>query len=316
MTTGASRVGLPRQVAGARPGPGLRCGRQANIANILARIFQRASQETDDVDFAHALTAVALAEGGLRGAGGDPGPGGPQSWGPFQFFWGGGMGNTFQQWLSEREARDVPTNEAQLSALDVDLALDFYISRAVGFYRRGQARDLPNVLAIVGGGHNTNALNVPRLRADYEKAWRAWNAGEFEGGNSVPAGPPRVEELEQENPHLRQQAADWQAARRQVGQDPFEWPAFRAHLIALRAPDPGPVAYDGFTRMDGDEEPPRRPIEEAEQENPHLRSQLAAWQAARRDLEQDPFDYPSFRAHVVALGAPDPGPLELTGFRG
>lgn len=316
MTTGASRLELPRQVAGARPGPGLTCGRAANIANILARIFLRASQETGDVDFAHALAAVALAEGGLRGAGGDPGPNGPQSWGPFQFFWGGGMGNTFESWLSQREGRDVPRNEAQVRALDVDLALDFYISRALTFYRVGRARDWSNVLAIVAGGHNSNAVNVPRLRADYEKAWREWNAGGFEGGNSAPVTPPRIEELELLNPHIRQQAAEWQAARRQVGQGPFEWPAFQAHLIALRAPDPGPMAYPGFSRTDGEQQPSLRPVEDAEQENPHIRSQVATWQAARRHLEQDPFDYPSFRAHVVALGAPDPGPLELTGFRG
>ena len=60
--------------------------------------------------------------------------------------------------------------------------------------------------------------------------------------------------------------------------------------------------------------PPR--IEELEALNPHIRQQAAEWQVARRRLEQDPFDYPSFRAHVVALGAPDPGPLELTDFRG
>jgi hypothetical protein len=127
--------------------------------------------------------------------------------------------------------------------------------------------------------------------------------------------PPTLEELERQNPHIRQQAAEWQSARRQVGQDPFEWAAFRAHLIALRAPDPGAVAYPGFGRTGGGQTRDLRPIEDAEAENPHIREQIATWQAARRQLEQDPFDYPSFRAHVVALGAPDPGPRELTGFR-
>ena len=78
---------------------------------------------------------------------------------------------------------------------------------------------------------------------------------------------------------------------------------------------PRPLPYDGFGRTDGGEQPRRRPIEDAEQENPNIRAQIDIWQATRRRLEQDPFDYPSFRAHVVALGAPDPGPLELTGFR-
>lgn len=111
------------------------------------------------------------------------------------------------------------------------------------------------------------------------------------------------------NPNLRRQMLDWQAARRQLGQDPHDWAAFRAHLIAVGAPDPGGHEADGFR------EGARRSIEDVERENANIRSQLATWQAARRQLGQDPFNYAAFRAHVVAIGAVDPGPQEFVGFR-
>ena len=50
---------------------------------------------------------------------------------------------------------------------------------------------------------------------------------------------PTLEELGEENPNLPQQAAEWRDARRNAGEDPDDWEAFREHVQAIRAPDPG-----------------------------------------------------------------------------
>jgi hypothetical protein len=163
---------LPPQLAGARPTPGLRTAPGASIANILARIFTRARAETSDKGYGEALSALALAEGGMTGKPGDGG----RSWGPFQFYWGGGQGNAFQTWLGEPD-----TGRAQQQALDVDLSLDYYVMRAYRFYQVGLQQGRRNVLAIVSGGHNTNAIGGPE-QAVYEDAWRRWNTGSFDGG--------------------------------------------------------------------------------------------------------------------------------------
>lgn len=51
-------------------------------------------------------------------------------------------------------------------------------------------------------------------------------------------------------------------------------------------------------------------------QNPNLRAQYDEWRAAREQAGQDPTDYQSFRQHVISLGSPDPGELEIDDFVG
>jgi hypothetical protein len=45
--------------------------------------------------------------------------------------------------------------------------------------------------------------------------------------------------LEAANPNIRHQYVDWNVLRVQAGEEPFNYQAFRQHLIAIGAPDPG-----------------------------------------------------------------------------
>jgi hypothetical protein len=51
-------------------------------------------------------------------------------------------------------------------------------------------------------------------------------------------------------------------------------------------------------------------------ENPNLRQQYDEWRELRGQNGEDPTDYQSFRQHVLALGAPDPGEQEIDDFVG
>jgi hypothetical protein len=46
-------------------------------------------------------------------------------------------------------------------------------------------------------------------------------------------------DLEQQNPNIREQYDTWRSERRAKGEDENDWAAFRAHLMAIGAPDPG-----------------------------------------------------------------------------
>lgn len=50
------------------------------------------------------------------------------------------------------------------------------------------------------------------------------------------------------------------------------------------------------------------------QNNPDLQEQYETWLALRDERGEDPSDYAAFRRHVIALGAPDPGPDEPEDF--
>ena len=58
------------------------------------------------------------------------------------------------------------------------------------------------------------------------------------------------EELTADNPNLRGQYDEWRDLRSQKGEDPTDYQAFRQHVIALGAPDPGESEIDDFV---GDE---------------------------------------------------------------
>lgn len=57
---------------------------------------------------------------------------------------------------------------------------------------------------------------------------------------------PTIDDLRARNPYLREQTAEWQAARIGNGEDPHDYAAFRRHLIGVYAPDPGPLEFIGF----------------------------------------------------------------------
>jgi hypothetical protein len=46
-------------------------------------------------------------------------------------------------------------------------------------------------------------------------------------------------ELAEDNPNLQSQSDEWRSARSANGEDPDDWGAFREHLMAIGAPDPG-----------------------------------------------------------------------------
>ena len=51
-------------------------------------------------------------------------------------------------------------------------------------------------------------------------------------------------------------------------------------------------------------------------ENPNIRDQYDEWRGQRSQNGEDPTDYQAFRQHLVDIGAPDPGELEIDDFVG
>ena len=49
-----------------------------------------------------------------------------------------------------------------------------------------------------------------------------------------------------DNPNFMDQLNEWQSVRSERGEDPMEWNAFRDHLMAIGAPDPGFVPTNEF----------------------------------------------------------------------
>ena len=57
-------------------------------------------------------------------------------------------------------------------------------------------------------------------------------------------------DLSAANPNLRQQYDEWRELRSQNGEDPTDYQAFRQHVIALGAADPGEQEIDDFVGDD------------------------------------------------------------------
>jgi hypothetical protein len=53
-------------------------------------------------------------------------------------------------------------------------------------------------------------------------------------------------DLESDNPNISQQAQEWKQARRENGEDPNDYQAFREHVMAIGAPDPGEEEPEDF----------------------------------------------------------------------
>lgn len=56
-----------------------------------------------------------------------------------------------------------------------------------------------------------------------------------------------LHELAADNPNIQQQYEEWCALRAERGEDPSDYQAFRQHLIAIGAPDPGEEEFEDFT---------------------------------------------------------------------
>jgi hypothetical protein len=52
--------------------------------------------------------------------------------------------------------------------------------------------------------------------------------------------------LVEANPSIEEQVREWQEQRRANGEDPNDWAAFRQHVQALGAPDPGEDEPEDF----------------------------------------------------------------------
>jgi hypothetical protein len=46
-------------------------------------------------------------------------------------------------------------------------------------------------------------------------------------------------DVEQQNPNIREQYDTWRSERSRNGEDENDWNAFRKHVMAIGAPDPG-----------------------------------------------------------------------------
>jgi hypothetical protein len=57
-------------------------------------------------------------------------------------------------------------------------------------------------------------------------------------------------DLMAQNPNLRQQYDEWRELRSQNGEDPTDYKAFRQHVMAIGAPDPGEQEIDDFVGDD------------------------------------------------------------------
>jgi hypothetical protein len=53
-------------------------------------------------------------------------------------------------------------------------------------------------------------------------------------------------DLEADNPSITQQLEEWRRQRAANGEDPNDYAAFRQHLLAIGAPDPGEEAPEDF----------------------------------------------------------------------
>ncbi len=60
----------------------------------------------------------------------------------------------------------------------------------------------------------------------------------------------RLEELRRANAQIEEQMEQWKKQRYANGENPLDWAAFREHLLAIGAPDPGESAPDEFYRWD------------------------------------------------------------------
>jgi hypothetical protein len=64
------------------------------------------------------------------------------------------------------------------------------------------------------------------------------------------------DDMTAQNPNIRQQYDEWRELRSQNGEDSTDWDAFRQHVMAIGAHDPGMVPPDDFVGDDWKAEHP------------------------------------------------------------
>ncbi len=57
-------------------------------------------------------------------------------------------------------------------------------------------------------------------------------------------------ELSEQNPNIRAQYDEWRQLRSERGEDPTDYQAFREHVMAMGAPDPGEREIEDFVGDD------------------------------------------------------------------
>lgn len=66
------------------------------------------------------------------------------------------------------------------------------------------------------------------------------------------------QDLQAENPNIRSQYDEWRQQRTNNGEDPTDYQAFRQHVTAIGAPDPGEQEIDDFVGDDFRQAHPER----------------------------------------------------------
>lgn len=66
------------------------------------------------------------------------------------------------------------------------------------------------------------------------------------------------QDMTADNPNIRSQYDEWRDLRTEAGEDPTDWQAFRKHVMAIGAPDPGEQEPDDFVGDEFKAEHPER----------------------------------------------------------
>ena len=61
----------------------------------------------------------------------------------------------------------------------------------------------------------------------------------------------RLQDMEGDNANIMHQHKEWQSQRRENNEDANDWSAFREHLKAIGAPDPGEEEAEDFRMEEG-----------------------------------------------------------------
>lgn len=77
----------------------------------------------------------------------------------------------------------------------------------------------------------------------------------------------------------------------------------------------GLLLYEGFKQMNAGSTSTKGDTASLKVVNPNLMSQMYGWQLERQANGESPYDWAAFRKHLIAIGAPDPGPDQIPEFR-
>ncbi len=103
-------------------------------------------------------------------------------------------------------------------------------------------------LASVRAGLDALPLGATLLTGDFTMADLLRLVGDVNpiGESADDISDRTLSQLRDENPNIDQQLDEWRTLRRQRGEDHNDFLAFRRHLLAIGAPDPGEREFVGF----------------------------------------------------------------------